>query len=65
MGERVPWFAAPPEPYEPHTWTSEVCATCHGEGVVTVGGYSVNPFSGVLVSDPQEAHDELCPECAA
>jgi hypothetical protein len=39
------------------------CGSCHGEGTVTVGGMSVNPFSGVLVSDPQDAHDERCPIC--
>lgn len=39
------------------------CETCHGDGVVTVGGFSISPFSGVPVSDPQEAHDERCPDC--
>jgi hypothetical protein len=41
----------------------EVCPECHGDGTITVGGYSVSPFSGVLVSDPQMAHDETCPAC--
>lgn len=41
----------------------EICGRCQGDGILTMGGYSVNPSSGVAVSDPQEAHDELCPEC--
>jgi hypothetical protein len=40
------------------------CPGCHGDGVVTVGGHSVNPFSGVLVNDPQEAKDMTCPDCS-
>lgn len=40
-----------------------ICAVCHGEGVVTIGGQSVNPFSGVLVNDPQQARDGVCSEC--
>lgn len=43
--------------------TDDECQRCHGDGVVTVGGSSVSPFSGVHVSDPQEAHDETCPVC--
>jgi hypothetical protein len=41
----------------------DACDRCHGDGVITVGGYSINPFSGVLVPDPQEAHDGPCPDC--
>jgi hypothetical protein len=48
----------------PLTTPSVPCETCHGDGVITVGGHSVNPSSGVLVSDPQEAHDERCPTCS-
>lgn len=41
----------------------DACDTCNGDGVVTVGGYSLNHSSGMLVLDPQEAHDERCPDC--
>ncbi len=39
------------------------CPVCHGDGTIPVAGYSINPGSGVLVRDPQETHDEGCPEC--
>jgi hypothetical protein len=41
----------------------DICRRCEGEGVITIVGYSVNPFSGVHVADPQGAHDETCPDC--
>lgn len=47
-----------PEPPWPRA-----CETCHGDGVVTVAGMSVNPFSGALGRDPQCDHDETCPDC--
>ena len=39
------------------------CPMCYGDGVVTVGGTSLNPSSGVRVSDPQQANDVRCPGC--
>jgi hypothetical protein len=39
------------------------CTTCGDEGVIYVMGQSVNPYSGVLTWDPQEEHEEPCPDC--
>lgn len=39
------------------------CPSCHGEGRIQIGGESVNPYTGVPGPDPQEDHDERCPDC--
>lgn len=39
------------------------CAACRGEGVVTVAGTSINPYTGVRGRDPQEDRDETCADC--
>ena len=40
-----------------------VCHRCEGEGVIPVGGHSINPSSGVAVLDPQQTREETCPQC--
>jgi hypothetical protein len=41
----------------------ELCPRCDGEGTIEVPGYSLNPYSGVRVIDPQEERTETCPDC--
>jgi hypothetical protein len=41
----------------------EPCPRCEGDGTIEVGGFSVNPSSGVLAPDPQQTQTERCPVC--
>jgi hypothetical protein len=43
-----------------HAWR---CVRCGGTGTVGRQGYSVNPFTGTLVPDPQFDTRESCDEC--
>lgn len=39
------------------------CWRCQGDGSVAVPGYSLNPYSGTRVVDPQEETSERCDIC--
>lgn len=39
------------------------CWRCHGDGVVAIPGYSINPYTGTSVQDPQCETDERCDIC--
>jgi hypothetical protein len=39
------------------------CRRCHGEGVVGVVGYSINPRTGIPGPDPQCETEQSCPTC--
>jgi hypothetical protein len=36
---------------------------CEGEGIVRIPGYSINPFTGIRVIDPQCETDARCGAC--
>lgn len=40
-----------------------VCWRCQGDGSLAVPGYSLNPFSGGRVVDPQMETSAACPAC--
>ena len=48
--------------HHPERFDSD-CPRCMGEGQITQQGYSLNPYSGMRVVDPQEEREVRCPMC--